>query len=72
MTTTETVTTEQIKNLMDNAGNAGDREMVEICKRALHMRGMYVGSNGPLDRLSGDTKAIAECVKVISDTEAMS
>jgi hypothetical protein len=34
-TTTETLTDEQIETLRDEAGAAGDLEMVETCERAL-------------------------------------
>ena len=55
MTTIDTITTAQISALRDEAGAHGDLEQVAICNRAL----------------AGDTKAIAECVRVIQWAEAM-
>lgn len=54
MTTIDTITTAQISALRDEAGAHGDLEQVAICNRAL----------------AGDTKAIAECVRVIQSAEA--
>jgi hypothetical protein len=55
MTTIDTITDAQISNLRAEAGNAGDLDMVAICDAALE----------------GDEAAIKECVRVISDAEAM-
>jgi hypothetical protein len=46
---TETVTVEQIEALRDEAGAAGDTEMVAICERAI----------------DGDESAADECAKAI-------
>lgn len=54
MTTIDTITTAQISALRDEAGAHGDLEQVAICNRAL----------------AGDTKAIAECVRVIQSGES--
>ena len=54
MTTIDTITPAQISALRDEAGAHGDLEQVEVCERALN----------------GDTKAIAECVRVIESAEA--
>lgn len=53
MTTIDTITTDQIRTLRDEAGAHGDLEMVAICQRAL----------------AGDAAAIAECVRVIRSAE---
>ncbi len=54
MTTIDTITDEQIIALSQEAGCAGDLEMVAICERAL----------------DGSAAARAECVEVIRDAEA--
>jgi len=54
MTTIDTITTAQISALRDEAGAHGDLDMVAICDRAI----------------ADDTKAIAECVRVIESAEA--
>ena len=50
----DTITTDQILILSDEAGAHGDLEMVAICERAI----------------AGNAKAIAECVRVIQSAEA--
>jgi hypothetical protein len=54
MTTIDTITDEQIITLGEEAGCAGDLDMVAICERAI----------------DGDDEARAECVEVIRDAEA--
>lgn len=49
------ITTTQIEALRNNAAEAGDLDQVAVCDRAL----------------AGDDAAIAECVRVITDAEAM-
>lgn len=55
MTTTETLTTDQIRQLRTEAGQAGDLSQVALCDKAL----------------AGDEAARRECAEVISDAEAM-
>jgi len=55
MTTFATITTSQIATLRAEAATAGDIKMVAICDRAL----------------AESTRAIRECVRVISDAETM-
>lgn len=55
MTTVETLTTDQIRQLRTEAGQAGDLDQVALCDKAL----------------AGDREAREECARVISDTEAM-
>ena len=54
MTTIDTITDEQIITLGEEAGVAGDLDMVAICERAI----------------GGDDEARAECVEVIRYAEA--
>lgn len=55
MTTETAITDEQIERLEQEAGNAGDLEQAQLCRRAL----------------DGDTAARAECERVIRDAQAM-
>lgn len=57
-TTEENITDEQIKKLALEAAEAGDFEMVRICKRAL---GQRPGDASLVDR--------RECAHIIADTE---
>lgn len=50
------ITPERVERLRDAAGEAGDLEMVAVCRRALE----------------GDEEAVAECVRVIREAEAQS
>lgn len=50
----DTVTTDAIRLLRDEAGSAGDLAQVEICDRAL----------------AGDEQAIEECARVITHAAA--
>ena len=52
-TTIETITDEQIKQLRNEAGTAGDRKQVELCDRALQ----------------GDGAARRKCADVIAYAE---
>lgn len=47
------ITLEQVESLSDEAGQAGDLEMVAICGRAI----------------AGDESAVRQCEQVIADTE---
>lgn len=55
MTTTQTITTNQLAALRDEAATAGDLEQVAICNQAIN----------------GHQESIAICVEVISNREAM-
>lgn len=54
MTTIETLTDEQLVALRGEAAAAGDSAQVELCRRALR----------------GDERAMAACVRVISEAES--
>lgn len=60
MTTTETVTYEQIKSLRNEAASAGDVEQVRLCDQA----------TAPMGRLVQGAALVA-CVKAINAAEAM-
>lgn len=51
---TQQITSAQIRQLSDEAAQAGDEAQVEMCQRAL----------------SGDRAALAECARVIADAAA--
>ncbi|MFW5933708.1 MAG: hypothetical protein ACOCT8_03145 [Actinomycetota bacterium] len=54
-TTPDTITTDQISALRNEAAEAGDQEMYDICGLAL----------------DGDTGSVAECARVIAESEKM-
>lgn len=66
MTTIETVTESQIRNLRTSAGQAGDLVQVEICDIAL---GHWSDQPPEDDERDVIAKALAECVRVIVDAE---
>lgn len=68
-----TITDEQIKQLRDEATNAGDDEQVEICDRALTRDDDLLDQDGHSIPLSDWTQdeARAECERVIAEAAAL-
>ncbi|HEU4525356.1 MAG TPA: hypothetical protein VFR62_10045 [Gemmatimonadales bacterium] len=66
MTTIETVTVEQIRQLRTEAASAGDQEQVRLCDLA-------AGTFAPRLRAypAGGARALAACVRAINAAEAM-
>lgn len=70
MTTTETVTLQQVRALRNEAAAAGDSKMVDLCERAeLALYDADRGANAaPRDQFA---PALEQVVKAISDAESM-
>lgn len=72
MTTIETVTWERLDTLRASAAAAGDDEMVAICDRAMTARdGERFPRGFAPEAVTADRAALAQCVRVIRDTEAL-
>lgn len=72
MTTSETITDTQIRQLRTNAAEAGDLAMAMICARALgdDLADAEPGTDGADARDLTVDQARAECARVIAEAEA--
>lgn len=65
MTTTDNVTREQIEQLMQEAGEAGDLEQVRLCEMALTTFAVRL----PFFYPAAGVKALERCVRAIQAAE---
>ena len=64
MTTADTITDEQIRELLAWAHDAGHVEAIERCKRALRIRDRELETRGQFAR--GRMKARARCAEILN------